>query len=183
MADLGTHGQTHAPFRIGHGYDLHRLEPRGAANKSLIVGGVPLDGPGPAGVELGVVAHSDGDVLLHAATDALLGALGLPDIGQLFPDHAPENAGRDSRDFVREAARRAAGLGWRVGNLDATVVLEKPRLGAHKDKMRAVLAECLGVGVEAVNVKGKSHERVDAIGEGRAIECQVVVVLVRAGVK
>jgi len=168
-------------LRIGHGYDLHRLEPRSASNKPLIVGGVALDGPGPAGVPLGVIAHSDGDVLLHAATDGVLGALGLPDIGQLFPDNAPENAGRDSRDFLREAARRAAGLGWRVGNLDATVILERPRLGALKDKMRSVLAECLGVGVDAVNVKGKSHERVDAIGEGRAIECHVVVVLVRAG--
>lgn len=170
-------------IRIGHGYDLHRLEPKGASNKPLIVGGAVLDGPGPGGVPLGTIAHSDGDVLLHAATDAVLGALGLPDIGQLFPDNASENAGRDSRDFAREAAKRAAALGWRVGNLDATVILEKPRLGALKVRMREVLAECLGVGVDAVNVKGKSHEGVDSVGEGRAIECHVVVVLVRAGAR
>jgi 2-C-methyl-D-erythritol 2,4-cyclodiphosphate synthase len=167
-------------LRIGHGYDLHRLEPRTDGGKPLIVGGIRLEDPGPGGLPLGVVAHSDGDVLLHAATDAVLGALGLPDIGQLFPDNSGENAGRDSRDFVREAARRARALGWTVGNMDATVVLERPRLGVHKAKMSAVLAECLGVPVERVNIKGKSHERVDAVGEGRAIECHVVALLVRA---
>ena len=177
----GSKPQAAPTVRIGHGYDLHRLEARDrSANGPLIVGGVMLDGPGPAGTALGVIAHSDGDVLLHAATDAVLGALGLPDIGQLFPDNAAENAGRDSREFLREAGRRASTLGWRVGNLDATVILERPRLGAHKDAMRAVLADCLSAAIDAVNVKGKSHERVDAVGEGRAIECHVVVVLVRA---
>ncbi|GJM19265.1 MAG: 2-C-methyl-D-erythritol 2,4-cyclodiphosphate synthase [Phycisphaeraceae bacterium] len=139
------------------------------------MGGVRLDH------DRGPVAHSDGDVLYHAVTDALLGALGLEDIGQLFPDDAAENEGRDSADFVREAVRLISASGWGVVNLDATVVLERPRIGASKGAIRANLAGLLGVGVERVNVKGKSHEGVDAIGEGRAIEAHAVVLLASAG--
>lgn len=167
-------------LRIGHGYDLHRLEPLSlpSADKGpvrpLVVGGVRLEG-----AKNGVVAHSDGDALYHAVTDSLLGALAMPDIGQLFPDSAPENAGRDSSAFLAEAVRRVHAAGWRVGNLDATVVLERPRIGPVKDKIRANLARLLDVGIDRVNVKGKSHEAVDAIGEGRAIEAHAVVVLTR----
>lgn len=167
-------------FRIGQGYDLHRLEPlsvpetRSKPVRPLVVGGVLIEGS-----KSGVVAHSDGDVLYHAATDALLGALALPDIGQLFPDSAPENDGRDSSVFVAEALRRVHDAGWKVGNVDATVVLERPRIGPVKEKIRANLARLLDVGMDRVNVKGKSHEAVDAIGEGRAIEAQVVVLLLR----
>ncbi|MBX3359638.1 MAG: 2-C-methyl-D-erythritol 2,4-cyclodiphosphate synthase [Phycisphaeraceae bacterium] len=167
-----------AEFRIGHGYDLHRLEPRGAGAgqkvRPLVVGGVTLEE-----ATAGVVAHSDGDVLLHAVTDALLGALAMPDIGQLFPDNLPENDGRNSASFVAEAVRRIKAEGWVVSNLDATVILERPRIGELKNQMRAQLARLLDVGVERVNVKGKSHEKVDAVGEGRAIEAHAVVVLMR----
>lgn len=160
-------------FRIGHGYDLHRLESRAAnpAAKPLIVGGVTLESPA------GLVAHSDGDVLYHAIVDALMGALAMPDIGQMFPDSAPANAERDSADFMREAARRIHDAGWRLVNLDSTVILEKPRIGPMKYQMRANIASLLGCEVTCVNVKGKSHEKVDAVGEGRAIETHVVVLL------
>jgi 2-C-methyl-D-erythritol 2,4-cyclodiphosphate synthase len=165
------------PIRVGLGFDLHRLEvlaPEGRG-KPLVVGGVALESP------VGPVAHSDGDVLLHALTDALLGALGLPDIGELFPDDDGANEGRESADFVREARRRIEAEGWRVANLDATVVLERPRLGAAKGEIRRSVAMLLGVDEDAVSVKGKSHEGVDAIGEGRAIAAHVVVLLARRG--
>lgn len=162
-------------IRIGHGYDLHRLEDRPPAGRgrSLVVGGMTLDWP------KGPVSHSDGDVLYHALVDGLMGALAMPDIGQMFPDNAPENDGRDSREFVLEAVRRVGAAGWRVVNVDATVILEKPRIGPVKDAMRANIAGLLGVDIGAVNVKGKSHERVDAVGEGRAVEAHVVVLLAR----
>jgi len=167
-------------YRIGHGYDLHRLEPREGSNgaqsvRPLVVGGVTLEWTS------GLVAHSDGDVLYHAVVDAILGALGMPDIGQLFPDNAAANEGRDSADFVKEAVHRMHDAGWRVSNIDCTVVLEKPRIGPVKDQIRTNLATLLQTPYEAVNVKGKSHERVDAVGEGRAIESHVVVLLERVG--
>jgi 2-C-methyl-D-erythritol 2,4-cyclodiphosphate synthase len=117
---------------------------------------------------------------LHAVTDALLGAVAQPDIGQLFPDNDPRHESADSRIFLQEAVRRVRELGWVVGNLDATVILERPRLEKRKSEIRAVLAELLGVNLDQVNVKGKSHEQVDAVGEGRAIEVHAVVLLVRA---
>lgn len=165
----------HTTLRIGHGYDLHRLEPRppAGAGRDLIIGGVRLE------FERGPIAHSDGDVLYHAVVDALMGALALPDIGQLFPDNAPENLGRDSADFLRAAAERVAQAGWVVANIDATVILERPRIGPVKDAMRANLAGLLRIGVNQVNVKGKSHEKVDAVGESRAVEAHVVALLGR----
>jgi 2-C-methyl-D-erythritol 2,4-cyclodiphosphate synthase len=160
-------------FRIGHGYDIHRLEPIAPAGsgRPLILGGIGI------AHELGPVAHSDGDALLHAVVDAIMGALGGPDIGSMFPDSAPENAGRDSREFVREAARRMRSSGFELVNLDATVILERPRLQPHKDAIVASIAGALGVDRSRVNVKGKTHERVDATGEGRAVEVHVVALL------
>ena len=154
--------------RIGHGFDLHRLEP----GHDLIVGGIKLDH------DRGCDAHSDGDVLYHAVTDAVLGALGLDDIGQLFPDHDPAWGGADSALFVREAFMRMAAEGFRVGNLDCTVILQRPKLGPHKPAIRANLAELLGCEVSQVNLKAKTHEGVDALGENRAVACHAVVVLV-----
>ncbi|MGH7130476.1 MAG: 2-C-methyl-D-erythritol 2,4-cyclodiphosphate synthase [Phycisphaerales bacterium] len=163
--------------RVGHGYDLHRLEavaPAGAG-RPMILGGVKIpESP------VGPVGHSDGDVLYHCVTDALLGALGLPDIGQLFPDTDPRHDGRDSAEFLTEAVKRVREAGYRVGNLDVTVIAERPKLGPIKQQVRGNLARLLGVEVARVNVKGKTHEKVDAVGEGRAIECHAVVLLAPA---
>lgn len=158
--------------RIGHGFDLHRLEP----GHPLIVAGVELDH------DRGCVAHSDGDVVYHAVTDAILGALGKDDIGQLFPDDDPRWRDADSSDFVREAVMKMDGFrgGYDVGNLDVTVILEAPKLGPHREMMQSNLADLLHCEASRVNVKAKTHEGVDAVGENRAIACHAVVLLVPA---
>ncbi len=162
-------------LRIGHGYDLHRLEALAPAGhgKPFILGGVRLTH------DRGPVAHSDGDALYHAVTDAILGALALPDIGQLFPDTDPRHATQDSEIFLGEAMQRMKSAGFRLCNVDATVILEQPKLSPVKDSMRANLARILDVGIDQVNIKGKTHEKVDAVGEGRAVEVHVVVLLAR----
>ncbi len=154
--------------RIGHGFDLHRLEP----GRDLIVGGVKLDH------DRGCDAHSDGDVVYHAVTDAVLGGLGQDDIGQLFPDTDPKWKAADSRVFVEEATRRMTIAGYAVGNLDVTVILQRPKLSLHKAEIKANLARLLGCAPDRVNLKGKTHEHVDALGENRAIACHAVVLLV-----
>ena len=163
-------------MRIGHGYDLHRLEPVApdGAGRPFVLGGVRVPH------DRGPVGHSDGDALLHAVTDAILGAIGQPDIGQLFPDTDPAWSGKDSAHFLTEAVRRMQAAGLRVGNLDATVICERPKIGPVKSQIREHLARLLGVSTEAVNLKGKTHEKVDAVGEGRAIEVHVVALLVPA---
>lgn len=178
-------------FRIGHGYDLHRLEPvaQGSApplgrpsvpgqptaeptsGRPLVVGGVTIPH------DCGPISHSDGDALYHAVTDAILGAIGHPDIGQLFPDTDPRHESADSSVFLAEAVARARAAGWTTINLDATVILERPKLSPHKEQIRANLARLLGIALDRVNLKGKTHERVDAVGEGRAIEVHAVVLL------
>ena len=158
--------------RIGQGYDSHRLVPGDPAG-SLIIGGVRFD------ASVRVVAHSDGDALMHAITDAILGALGLPDIGQLFPDSEPRWKGAASETFLAKAKRLAADAGWAVGNVDATVIVESPKIGSRKDEIRANLARVLGVDVARVNVKGKTHER--AKGEHETcVEAIVAVLMVRS---
>jgi 2-C-methyl-D-erythritol 2,4-cyclodiphosphate synthase len=161
--------------RIGQGYDLHRLARRTDNHdhpvKPLVLGGVQIDS------DRGPVSHSDGDVLLHALTDAILGALGEPDIGTLFPDTASENAGRDSADFVAEAVRRMRAAGLAIGNVDLTLILQRPRISPHKERICSRIAELLGVGRSQVNLKGKTHEGVDAVGEGRAVEAHAAVLL------
>lgn len=154
-------------MRIGHGFDLHRLEP----GLPLIVGGVRLEH------DRGCDAHSDGDVVYHAVTDAVLGALGQDDIGQLFPDNDPTWRGADSRVFVEAAAQRMREAGHAIGNLDVTVILQRPKLSPHKAAIKANLADLLGCPLDRVNLKGKTHEKVDALGENRAIACHVVVLL------
>jgi 2-C-methyl-D-erythritol 2,4-cyclodiphosphate synthase len=157
------------PFRVGHGFDLHRL----AEGYKLIIGGVEI--PHTKGCE----AHSDGDVLLHTVTDALLGALTLPDIGQLFPDTDPKWKGRSSDTFLLEAVRLMRERGYVVGNLDATIIAQKPKLSPHKAAIRSNLSRLLGADEAAVNVKAKTHEKVDSIGEERSIACHAVVLLVK----
>ena len=163
-------------FRIGHGYDLHRLEAQAPAGpgRPLVIAGVTLEHP------MGPVSHSDGDVAYHAVTDALLGALGEGDIGQLFPDDDPAWDGADSAIFLREAAKRMAEREYRVGNVDVTIICERPKLAEYKRRMIENIAHLLDCDVQRVNLKGKTHENVDAVGEGRAVEAHVVALLERA---
>jgi 2-C-methyl-D-erythritol 2,4-cyclodiphosphate synthase len=166
------------PFRIGHGYDLHRLEPLApeGTGRPFVLGGILLRDPT---FTRGPVAHSDGDVLLHAVTDALLGALALPDIGQLFPDTAKAHQGQDSADFLLAAKAAVLKAGYRIGNLDCTVILQRPKLSPVKGLIREKIAKLLDIPMDWVNLKGKTHEQVDAVGESRAVEAHVVVVLFR----
>ena len=161
------------PFAVGSGHDTHRTAPDGNGPKPLILGGVTVS------ADFHLVGHSDADVLLHAATDAVLGACGAGDIGELFPNDDPANAGRDSADFLREAVRIAADRGWRVANLDATVHAERPKLSAFKAPMAGRIADLLGVPAGRVNVKAKSGEAVGPVGRGEAVTADAVVLLVR----
>jgi 2-C-methyl-D-erythritol 2,4-cyclodiphosphate synthase len=155
------------PYRIGHGFDLHRLEP----GLKLIIGGVQLEH------DKGCAAHSDGDVVYHSVVDALMGALAMDDIGQLFPDNDPKYKGADSIIFLNEAAKRVAAAGYKVGNIDVTVILQRPKLSPHKLKVRQNLANALSIDISQVNLKGKTHEHVDSLGENRSIACHVVALL------
>ena len=160
--------------RIGHGYDLHRLEPLSpdGSGRPMVLAGIPLDH------DRGPVGHSDGDVVLHAVTDALLGAICEPDIGQLFPDTDPQHDGADSSQFLQEAVRRVQDRGFQIGNIDITIICQQPKIGPHKESMRTRLSSLLACDLDSVNIKGKTHEEVDAVGEGRAIEVHAVVLLV-----
>ncbi|XP_031493801.1 2-C-methyl-D-erythritol 2,4-cyclodiphosphate synthase, chloroplastic [Nymphaea colorata] len=165
----GSRPRVSLPFRVGHGFDLHRLEP----GLPLIIGGVDI--PHDRGCE----AHSDGDVLLHCVVDAILGALGLPDIGQIFPDSDPKWRGAASSVFVKEAVRLMHEAGYDLGNLDATLILQRPKLSPHKEAIRANLCELLGADPSVVNLKAKTHEKVDSLGENRSIAAHTVVLLMR----
>lgn len=180
-----SHDPSTPPWRIGLGYDRHRLAPCAphGPGRPLVVGGVRIpDAPAAQGQpaeSIGPVAHSDGDALMHAITDALLGALALPDIGQAFPDTAEANRGRDSADFLAHAVTQVHQQGWAVANLDAVVVLEVPKLGPHKHAIRQRLAALLRVPIDRVNVKGKTGEGLGPVGQRQAIEAHAVVLLVR----
>jgi 2-C-methyl-D-erythritol 2,4-cyclodiphosphate synthase len=154
-------------FRIGHGYDLHRLQPGGR----LMLAGVEVS------TEISPVAHSDGDVVLHALVDAILGALGQGDIGELFPDTDPKWRGAESRLFLEEAHRRARLAGYHVVNADVTILAERPRLKPFKPQMVASLSSLLDA---PVNIKAGTNEKVDAIGQGQAIAAHAVVLLASA---
>ncbi|CAI0462692.1 unnamed protein product [Linum tenue] len=157
------------PFRVGHGFDLHRLEP----GYPLIIGGINIPH------ERGCEAHSDGDVLLHCVVDAILGALSLPDIGQIFPDNDPKWKGAASSVFIKEAVRLMHEAGYEIGNLDATLILQRPKLSPFKEAIRANLCELLGADPAAVNLKAKTHEKVDSLGENRSIAAHTVVLLMK----
>jgi len=155
--------------RVGLGSDLHRLVP----GRKLVLGGVQIP------FELGLDGHSDADVVLHALTDALLGAAALPDIGELFPNTDSRYADADSRDFVSAALARIGAIGLEVVNVDLVIHAEQPRLSPHKEAIRHSIACLLGVDEVRIGVKAKTGEGLDAVGRGEAIACQCVVGLSR----
>jgi 2-C-methyl-D-erythritol 2,4-cyclodiphosphate synthase len=154
-------------IRIGFGYDSHTF----AADRPFKLAGVVIPH------DRGLTGHSDGDAVAHAVTDALLGAAALGDIGRLFPDTDPRWRGADSLRFLREARDRVTGAGFRIVNVDATVVLERPHLAPHVPAMRERLAEALGLPVTAVSVKAKTNEGMDAVGRGEGIEVYAVALI------
>jgi 2-C-methyl-D-erythritol 2,4-cyclodiphosphate synthase len=156
-------------LRVGQGYDVHRLE----AGDGVVLGGVRIACPHR------VVAHSDGDVLIHALCDALLGAAALGDIGRLFPDTDARWRGADSRMLLREVDPRVAAAGWRPLNADMTLVAEVPRIAPHAAAMRANLAADLGVAADAVSVKATTHEGLGAIGRREGIAAHAVTLITR----
>jgi 2-C-methyl-D-erythritol 2,4-cyclodiphosphate synthase len=159
------------PMRIGSGFDVHAF----GDGDHLVLGGVRIP------FEHGIVAHSDGDVLLHALMDALLGAAGLEDIGVHFPPGDPRFAGADSRALLRDVAGHIAARGLRVGNCDLTLVAEAPRIGPYRDAMREAIAADLGVARDRVNVKATTAEGLGAIGRGEGVAAHAVVLLLEAG--
>ncbi|MDA3963866.1 MAG: 2-C-methyl-D-erythritol 2,4-cyclodiphosphate synthase [Planctomycetota bacterium] len=155
--------------RVGIGFDIHRLEP--ADPGGIVLGGVTVPCP------YRLIAHSDGDVVLHALCDALLGAVGAGDLGELFPDTDAAHAGRDSCEFVREVLALPALAAFRLVNLDVNIIAQQPRLGPHKPAIRARLQELFELTSDRVGVKARSHEQVDAVGEARAIVCHAAILL------
>lgn len=154
-------------IRIGEGWDTHAL----VAGRPLVLGGVTIPHTH------GLLGHSDADALAHAVTDALLGAAALGDIGRHFPDTDPALAGADSIALLAEAMRRVRAAGWELGNVDATIIAQAPKMAPHIDAMRARLAAALGVALTQVNVKAKTAEKMGPVGEGRAIEVRAVCLL------
>ncbi|MFN4262221.1 MAG: 2-C-methyl-D-erythritol 2,4-cyclodiphosphate synthase [Thioalkalivibrionaceae bacterium] len=163
-------------MRIGQGFDVHAFGEVGDEADSdrasfVVLGGVRI------AHERSLLAHSDGDVLLHAIADALLGAAALGDIGRHFPDTDPQYAGADSRALLRSVVSRVADAGWQVGNLDSTLIAQAPRMAPHIESMRKNLAEDLCVSIDAVSVKATTTERLGFTGRGEGIAAQAVVVL------
>lgn len=155
------------PFRIGEGWDTHALVP----GRKLILGGVEISHT------LGLLGHSDADVLLHAIIDALVGAAGLGDIGRHFPDTDTRFKGADSMLLLRETGRLLAAQGWRIGNIDSTLVAQSPKLAPHIPAMRVRIAEALGLDGEQVNVKAKTAEKLGPVGQGLSLEARAVALL------
>lgn len=157
-------------FRIGEGWDTHALVP----GRALVIGGVTIPHT------MGLLGHSDADVLLHAITDAILGAAGLGDIGRHFPDTDAQFRGADSAVLLAEAARRVRAAGYTIGNVDSTVVAQAPRLAAHIPGMRECIAKALGVEPDQVNVKAKTAERLGPVGQGLAMEARAAALIYKA---
>ncbi|MBQ1331760.1 MAG: 2-C-methyl-D-erythritol 2,4-cyclodiphosphate synthase [Lachnospiraceae bacterium] len=154
-------------IRMGLGYDVHRL----TEGRDLIIGGVKIP------YELGLLGHSDADVLLHAVMDALLGAAALGDIGQHFPDNDPAYAGADSLALLRAVGRILSDAGWTVGNIDATIIAQRPKMAPHRERMRANIAEALGIDVSQVSVKATTEEGLGFTGEGLGISAQAICLI------
>jgi len=157
-------------MRIGEGWDTHAL----VQGRPLILGGVTIPH------SHGLLGHSDADALLHAITDALLGAAGLGDIGRHFPDTDPAFKGADSVLLLKTAAQRVADAGWSIVNIDSTIVAQAPKMAPHVGAMRECIAAALGLAADCVNVKAKTAEKMGPVGEGRAIETRAVCLLVRS---
>ena len=156
-------------IRIGHGFDVHAF----AENRKLIIGGVDIPH------DQGLAGHSDADVLLHAISDALLGAAGLGDIGRHFPDTDAAFAGIDSRILLRRVAGQLRERGWRVGNIDATVIAQAPKMAPHIARMTAHIADDLGIAIERVNVKATTTEKLGFTGRGEGIAAEAVCLIGR----
>jgi 2-C-methyl-D-erythritol 2,4-cyclodiphosphate synthase len=156
-------------LRVGHGFDVHAF----AENRKLIIGGVDIP------FEFGLAGHSDADVLLHAICDALLGAAGLGDIGRHFPDTDAAFAGIDSRILLRRVAEQLQQRGWRVGNVDATIIAQAPKMAPHIARMTAHIADDLGVAIDRVNVKATTTEKLGFAGRGEGIAAEAVCLIER----
>ena len=170
MTSHAAHRTPHTAHRVGHGYDIHRF----GAEGELALGGVRFP-------ELPALrGHSDGDAVLHAVADALLGAAALGDIGGVFPPGDPATRGADSRELLRAIAARVRDAGFIPGNIDVTVVAERPRIAARVAEMRAAIAAAVGVEPDCVGVKGTTNEGLDAVGRGEAVAAHAVALLVRA---
>jgi len=182
------------PTRIGHGFDIHRMAPIDDAGQPIIIGGVVIphvdqkwtDAEGKyvekGGIyetQLGVVAHSDGDVIYHSVVDAIFGALTLPDIGQIFQDTDPRWKGCDSSKFMEHALQVMIDYGYQIGNIDVTLILEKPKVASFKPAMKHNIVTLLQTTPGRVNIKARTHERVDSVGELRSLSCHVVLTLER----
>ena len=154
-------------MRIGHGYDVHKLVP----DRDLILGGVKID------YELGLLGHSDADVLLHAVSDALLGAAGLGDIGKHFPDTDPQYKGADSLKLLEIVAQRVKEGGYRVSNIDVTMIAQRPKLAPHIPQMVVNIAGAVGIDPSRVNVKATTEEKLGFTGEGLGMSCHAVCLL------
>jgi 2-C-methyl-D-erythritol 2,4-cyclodiphosphate synthase len=159
-----------AGIRIGQGYDVHALVP----GRALVIGGVRIDHHN------GLLGHSDADVLLHAITDAVLGAAGLGDIGRMFPDTDPTYSNADSVDLLRRAMRQVQSAGFVIGNVDATVVAQEPKLAGHLPQMVLRIAQALQCEPARINLKAKTNERLGYLGRSEGIEAQAVVLLTAA---
>jgi 2-C-methyl-D-erythritol 2,4-cyclodiphosphate synthase len=156
-------------IRVGHGFDVHAF----AADRKLIIGGVDIP------YDLGLAGHSDADVLLHAICDALLGAAGLGDIGRHFPDSDAAFAGIDSRILLRRVAEQLQQRGWRVGNVDASIIAQAPKMAPHIARMTAHIADDLGVAIDRVNVKATTTEKLGFTGRGEGIAAEAVCLIGR----
>lgn len=181
------------PLRIGHGFDIHRMAPRSMAGQPIVIAGVEIvhddqkwkdltgEFSGTPGAyyetQLGVVAHSDGDIVYHSIVDAIFGALTLPDIGQIFPDTDPRWKGCDSGKFMEHAHKIMRQYGYQIGNVDVTLILERPKVASFKPAMKENIVRLLETSPGRVNIKARTHERVDSVGELRSLLCHVVLTL------
>lgn len=160
---------TDLPYRIGFGYDIHRL----VADRKLILGGTEIPS------DLGLEGHSDADCLTHAIADAILGACGLPDIGHQFPNTDPTIEGIDSQIILKKSAHLAAEKGYQLGNIDSCIIAEKPKIAPYIDRMKAVLGQTLGLSADRIGIKATTHEKLGSLGAGEGIAAHAVCILLK----